>query len=60
MFHIEKGEVASMLKDGNRIQNHLGKLDRTGKLCTQNREELKVNTVEKGQVVVCHSFCDPF
>lgn len=59
LFHVEKGEVASLLKGGNRIQNHLGKLDRTRKLCKQNREELKVNTVEKGQVIVMHSFCDP-
>lgn len=59
LFYFETGEVANMLKGGNRIQDHLGKLDRTRKLCKQNREELKVNTSEKCQVVVWHSFCDP-
>lgn len=54
LFHVETGEVANMLKGGNGIQNHLGELDRTRKLCKQDREELKVNVAEKGQVVVWH------
>lgn len=49
-----------MLKDGIRIQNHLEKLDRADKICKQEREELKVSSAEKGQVVSWHSFCDPF
>lgn len=54
MFHVETGEVANILKGGNRIQNHLGELGRTRKLCKQNREELRVNIAEKGQVVGIH------
>lgn len=55
LFYVETGEVANMLKGGNGIQNNLGELDRTRKLCKQDREELKVNVAEKGR-----SFCDPF
>lgn len=54
LYYVETGEVASMLKGGNRIQNHLGKLDRTSKVCKQSREELKVNAAGKGQLVVWH------
>lgn len=60
LFHVETGEVVNMLKGGNRIQNHLGELDRTRKLCKQNREELKASVAGKGQVVVWQSFWDPF
>lgn len=54
LYYVETGEVASMLKGGNRIQNHLGELDRTSKVCKQSREELKVNAAGKGQLVVWH------
>lgn len=60
VLYAEAGEVASMLKGATRIRNHLENLDRTEKLCKQEREELKVSLAGKGQVVGWHSFCDPF
>ena len=60
VLYVEAGEVASLLKGRIRIQNNLEKLDRTDKICKQEREELKVSLAEKGQVVGWHSFSDPF
>lgn len=51
LFHVKTDEVASMLKGGNRIPNHLGKLDRTRKLCKQKRESTQL---KKALVVVWH------